>query len=547
MLKHAVLLTVFLVLLSVVCVGTAGGADFSGQVVETPSGQVIGSPDIEIVIPESEVVPGESNEVEFHLLNEGDVQRSGPAEYVDRVTTARSTTVEFTSRNDDIEVVSGRIPVGSLQTGEKGPYTVVLDVDEEIEEGDYRISANVKYSYTRMVDYGGTNRFRDTTRTRTESLSVEVGRDARFRSVGAVTDARIGEKGDATVTLLNHGSVDARDAVVTLSSPTGTVSFENGASEITASVGDVDSDTAVEVGFPLRFSRDANVRRQSLRATVRYKDEKGIVRESRTLTPSFTPDTEQRFEMRDVSSGLRSGTVGWLSGELVNTGGEEVEDVVLRHVGDANVVPRETAVAVGDLGPGEARDFTLRVGVPSGVSSDKELVFVPEYTRDGDEYEARRVRAVASVAEHRDEFRVRGVDATVTQGDDETVEFEVENGMDEAVRNVTAVAVSDEPAEIESGDAFVGELSPGETATVEFDVSTDSDATPRAYPVRFTFGFTDIAGETRTATGVAPVEVVADESAVPFEDALLGVVVLVLLLGLGWWVYGKDFVARRGD
>ena len=545
--RRAVLLIASILLLMLVCVGSVGGIEIPDQVVETPSGQVTGSPEVDIVIPENDIVPGEENEVEFFLLNEGRVRRSGPTEYVDRVTTARSVTVEFASRNPDIEVVSEKIPVGNLPTGEKGPYTVRLDVDDSIEEGDHRLSAETEYRYTRIIDYGFTSRMRDFTGRESERLSVEVRKGARLRIKETQFDGRLGEKGEATVTLRNHGSVGARDAVVSLRSPTSTVRFEDSASEIQASVGYMEAGGVAEIGFPLRFSRDANTRSQSIRATVRYEDERGIEHESRTLTPSFTPDTEQRFEVRDVSSGLRSGTVGWLSGEVVNTGDEEVNDVVLRHVGDANVAPRETRVAVGDMQPGEAREFSLRVGVPSGVSSDKELSFVPEYTRDGDGYEARSVRFVASVAQHRDEFRVRGVDATVVQGEETTVEFEVRNGMDENVRNVTAVAVSDEPAEIESSDAFIGEVPSGETATVEFDVDADSDATPRPYPVRFSFGFTDTAGETRTATGVASVEVVEDEARVPFEDALVGVVVVVLLLGLGWWVYGKDFVARRRE
>ena len=543
--RRAVLLIASILLLMSVGVGSVGGIEIPDQVVETPSGQVTGSPEVDIVIPENDIVPGEENEVEFFLLNEGRVRRSGPTEYVDRVTTARSVTVEFTSRNPDIEVVSEKIPVGNLPTGEKGPYTVRLDVDDSIEEGDHRLSAETEYRYTRIIDYGFTSRMRDFTGRESERLSVEVRKGARLRVGDTQFDGRLGEKGEATVRLRNYGSVGARDAVVSLRSSTSTVRFEDSASEIQASVGYMEAGGVAEIGFPLRFSRDANTRSQSIRATVRYEDERGIEHESRTLTPSFTPDTEQRFEVRDVSSGLRSGTVGWLSGEVINTGNEEVDDVVLRHVGDANVAPRETRVAVGDMQPGEAREFSLRVGVPSGVSSDKELSFVPEYTRDGDGYEARSVRFVASVAQHRDEFRVRGVGATVVQGEETTVEFEVRNGMDENVRNVTAVAVSDEPAEIGSGDAFIGEVPSGETATVEFDVDADSDATPRPYPVRFSFGFTDTAGETRTATGVASLEVVEDEARVPFEDALVGVFVVVLLLGLGWWVYGKDFVARR--
>jgi hypothetical protein len=545
MVRHTVFLTVAFFLLVSVGVGSVGGVEVPGDVFETSSGQVIGSPDVEVVVPEDDIVPGKENEIEFYVLNEGDIERSGPTEYVDRVTTARSATVEFTSRDEDIDVVSGKTPVGSLPTGEKGPYTVRLDVDEDIQEGDHRLYANVEYSYTRFIEYGTRSRMRDSTQSQSERLSVEVREDARFRIEDTSFDARLGEKGDATLTLRNRGSVGARDAVVSLSSPTSTVSFEDDASDIEASVGYVEAGGSTEVEFPLRFSRDANVRGQSLTATVRYEDAKGIERESRSLTPSFTPDAEQLFEVRDVSSGLRSGTVGWLSGELVNIGGEEVDDVVLRHIGGTNIDLRDTSVAIGDIDPGETREFTLRVGVPSGVSSDKGLSFVPEYTRDGDEYEARPVRFVASVAQHRDEFGVRGTDASVVQGEETTVEFEVRNGMDENVRNVTAVAVSDEPAEIESSDAFIGELSPGETATVTFDVDADSDATPRAYPVRFSFGFTDAAGETRTATGVASVEVVEDETRVPFEDALVGIVVVVLLLGLGWWVYGKDFVARR--
>ncbi len=515
------------------------------------SGQVVGSPTVDIVVPEDDVTAGEENEVEFYLLNEGNIRSSGPPELVDRVTTARATTVEFTSRSDGIDVVTGRVPVGDLPSGESGPFVVRLDVDETADEGDHRLSARVEYRFTRIAEYGTTPRLRDLTRTERERVSVEVREGARFRVEEASTDARLGERGDATVRLRNHGSAEASDAVVTATARGETVRFEDDAESVEAAVGDVPAGDDVTVELPVRFSRDGNVRGQPFDTRVEYEDNRGIEHESRRLTPSVFPDEEQRFEVRNVTSSLRPGSVGVVSGEVVNAGETAVGNVVLRHVGDvrhvgdANVEPRDSSVAVGSLSPDEARSFSVRVEVAAGVSSDKELVFEPEYRHNGDDYVGDRLRLHAPVGEHRDAFDARTVDGSLTQGDETRVAVEVTNRLGEGVRNATVVAALDEPVEIEHGEAYVGDLAEGETEEVVFTVDADSDATPRTYPARLTVEYTDAAGEQRVASAVAPVTVVEDEAHVPFEDGLLAVVVLALLAGLGWWVYGKDFVKER--
>jgi hypothetical protein len=533
---------VFLVLAVVAGAGSVGVVN-AQTVPETArttgSGEVVGNPDLEVVVSENTVKPGEENIVEFHVLNEGRIRRSGPPEYVDRVTTARATTVEFTSRSDEIEVVTGRVAVGDVPPGESGPFRVRLEVDDAISSGTHQLSARVEYDYTRVVEYGETSRMSDLSRDERQRVNIRVREVARF-DVSATTDARVGEKGGATVTVRNRGGDAARNATLTATSSDGSLAFD-GAPNVSADVGDIPSGATVNAELPVVFSPDTNVRAHSIDVRIGYEDRRGVERVG-DGSASVVPEPEQRFEVRDVEARLRAGGVGRVSGELVNLGGD-VEDVVLRDVGDVFDV-RGGGTAVGGMAENETVEFAVRVKSPIGTVSKGDFVLEPTYTTDGERYSADELRLAVPVNETRDGFDVSAVEGgtEVMTGGETNVVFEVANRLDEDARNVSVVAESGEPVEIEYGEAFVGTVASNTSKDVVFGVDADSDATVRAYPVTFTVRYTDTTGETLTTASVARLNVVEDEGAVPFENTVLIGVVVVLLLGLGWWVYGKEFV-----
>ncbi|MFW5984246.1 MAG: COG1361 S-layer family protein [Halobacteria archaeon] len=537
----AVVLTLVAVAVVVGAVGVAEAQD-DVYVSNTESGEVVGNPDVEVVVSEGVLTPGEENVVEFYVLNDGRIRRSGPPEYVERVTTARATTVEFTSRSDDVEIVTDEVAVGDVPPGATGPFKLRLDVDEDIGSGRHSLSAWFEYDYTRVVKYGDTSRMSDLSRDERQRVSLRVRRDARF-DISARTNAHIGENGDATVTLRNTGDETAGDATVTATSGDSSLSFD-GAPNGSVSAGDVPPGATVDVELPVSFSRDTNVRPHPLDVRVGYEDRRGVERVARG-SASVIPAEEQRFGLRDVEARLRAGSVGSVSGEVVNLGGD-AEDVVLRSVGETFKV-RGDGVALGRMDGNETRNFSLRVESPVGTVSDVPFVLEPTYTRDGDTYTADELRFEAPVAETRDALNVRAVDGKtqVVPGGETDVVFDLTNHLDEGVRNVSVVAASDEPVEIEYTEAFVGTVDANGSAEVVFGVDADSDATQRSYPVSFRVRYTDSAGETLTTTSVARLDVVEEEGAVPFEDTLLIGVVVALLAGLGWWVYGKEMVGGR--
>jgi len=503
------------------------------------SGEVVGNPDLEVVVSEGVLTPGEENVVEFHILNEGSIRRSGPPEYVDRVTTARATTVEFTSRNDGIEVVTAKKPVGDVPPGATGPFEVRLDVDEGIDAGTYGLSARVEYDYTRIVEYGDTSSMSDIWEDERQRVELRVRSDARF-DASARTRTRIGESGDVTVTLYNTGEGTARDATVRAVSPDGSMRFD-GATNASVDAGDVPSGEAVGTELPVSFSRDTNLRPRPIDLRVMYEDRRGVDRVART-TASVSPEQEQRFSLRNVEARLRAGGVGRVSGEVVSLGGD-VEDVVLKGVGDRFEI-RGDGVALGDMSGNGTRRFSFRISSPVGVVSEVPFVVEPAYTRDGDRYVADELRFDARVDETRDAFGVTAVEgeAVVGPGAETDVVFELTSRLDDPVSNVSVGAESGEPVEIEYTEAFVGDVASNGSAEVVFGVDAESDATTRPYPVSFTVRYTDSTGETLTTNSVARLEVAEGEGSARYENLILLGVVAALLIGLGWWVYGRDMI-----
>lgn len=502
--------------------------------------RVAGKPNLSVFLPNDELAPGETTTLDVFVRNAGDLSDAGDPGYEALVQTARATTVRVRSGDAPLTVRTGRTPVGTLPDGVHGPVPFRVTVDEDAEPGTYRIPVDVAYEYTaevRDTDTGDPvlvqRRQSDTKR-----LTVEVTEQARFRIVGSETDAAVGETGTVSVTLENVGSDPARDATVTLAGSDADLRLGEAAVTDTF-VGDWPVGDRRTVTTRLAVATEAVVRTYSLEASVSYRDTAGDRQRSETLRVGVRPDAAQSFAVASVESTLRVDAEGEVRGVVRNTGDRPAEAVrVTLPTPEPGLVFQTTSYPVGDLPPGESAPFTFGVTVANTTSAGPRSLELDVSYRDargdrrttGDEYSA-----AVEVGPPRDTFEASPVDATFTVDSDGVLTVELTNTDDAPVSRVSARITPTGPVESDDPAAFVGDLGPGETATLRFQLTVTGDAIPKSTPVPLSVTYRTERGTSRAEQTTIPVEVVPQEgTGLP----VLPVAVIVLVLagaGAWWW------------
>ena len=508
--------------------------------------QVNGSPDISIQNPTHEFAPGQEVSVPVYVSNDGSIQESGPAEYVERVTTARALTVDVESGGSPIEVNTGRYPVGNVPEGTTGPFEVSLTIPENATPGTYRLPVRVRYSYTPTVRYGsGTDgpEFRNVDRTRTRSIQITVRDQPRFEVVDVSSSTRVGGAGPVAVTVENVGTEPAREATLGLRSSGEELTFGTGSAESRAfdAVWRPGENRTFE--FRTRVASDAVRRAYPVAATVAYTDVRGVQRESRELTAGVVPLEEISFTAENLSSALYVGEPGTISGTVRNDGPIPVDSAVLVYTpSNPHVDPVDGEVALGRLAPGDRRNFTFEVEVDDRAAAGRQQLNLSVRYRDPHRNRGTSDSLDPSVSllPERDWLTVTPTNATF--------DVDSDNRMTVRVRNVEATALSDvrarldvaEPFSSASRIAYLPELGPDETATLAFEVTVSEDAVATRSSVSLNVTAERADGETvRLDTFVVPVTVTEDESADDTTILGAGALVVVVALVAGWWWLNK--------
>ena len=473
------------------------------------------TPNFQTTVPEPELVPGASQELTVLLSNDAD----DPDESADRAGDVE-VTVEGTG---PVEVTSGPRKLGSMGDGATRELTVGVTVAADAAAGTYRVPLTVSY-----VDDGTDSE------TTTVHATVRVDDRARFDIEGVDAEAPVGQRGTVTLNVTNVGSEAASAAAVTVSSQSPDVAFGSSAST-TRFVGAWAPGETKTVTVETTVSEVAENRSYSLEATVSYEDRQARERRSEPLRFGMTPDAEQTFALREVSATLEVGDEGTVEGSVINTGERRAENVVVQFVTEnPNVDPVETAVAVGDLAPGETATFSLDVAISSAAEAgDRLFSFRVRYRDAADDVAVSDAKdARVGVAAETDVFDTAAVDAEFTAGESGTLAVEMTNTREETLRDVSAKLYADAPLSSGDDEAFVAELGPGETATVEFGLSVGGDARPKTYPVEVDFQYETDSGESRISdTYELPVSVSdgADGGGLPLS--VVGGVGAVVLVG----------------
>jgi sialidase-1 len=502
------------------------------------SGDVIGSPEIGFATSSGTLSAGTTSELTVSVVNRGLIIQHGPSQYEEEVMTARGLTFEVDDEDTPINVQTGQVSVGNFPTGST-EKTVSVTVSEDAEPGTYQLPVEYEYSHTRHVRYGpdGPTEGSDSTRTKTGSITIQIKEDARFEIVETNATTQVGDDSDISFTLRNTGSEVARGASVNAESKSSSLTFESGDTSSTASVGDWEPGEIRTITYNAALGSGSAVRAYSLDLAVNYDDVDGIDRTSDPITTTVQSIPEQSFAFADVSSSLRVGENGEITGTIENTGPNTVRSVAIRPVENPEaVIPSEDSTAVGSLDPGEAKSFRLPMELTSEAEVGAKLLNVDVQYRDGggDRQTYDKLDLSATIDPARDEFELAVSDRTITVGNSRTVSVEVTNNLDETVTDIEARLFADDPLSAGTSDtSYIESLEPGESATLAFEVTAASSATAGStYPISFDVRYTDTDGNTHLSdTFKKPLDAAPQTGGGPPIALILGLVVGVVVLG----------------
>jgi len=501
------------------------------------SGDVVGNPDVTFTTSSEPLSADTTDELTVSIVNRGQVIQHGPSQYEDSVMTARGLTFEVKDENTPIDVQTGQVSVGNFPTGST-EKTVSVTVPDTAEPGTYRLPVTYKYSYTRHIRYGpsGPTEGSDSTRTKTDSITVEIKEDARFEIVETNATTQVGDDNDISFTLKNTGSEIARGANINAESQSGSLTFESGDASSTASVGDWEPGEVRTVTYSAALDSDAPVRGYSVNLAVNYDDIDGIDRTSDPITTTVQSTREQEFALSDVESQLRVGEDGDLVGTVHNDGPLPARSVIVQYTGeDQSVIPTEDSTAVGTLEPGQSETFSLPIAISGSAQAGlRSLDMAVKYRNEEGETRTFQDLAVdAEIAPERDRFGTMVENRTIQAGGTRAVDVAVTNNLNEVASDVEVRLFADDP--LDTGDTdtgYVQSLDPGETKTLTFELTTTGSATVGStYPISIDFRYDDTEGDSHlTKTYRIPIDVTeSEERGLPLPV----IAVALLVLGVG--------------
>jgi len=518
--------TAFLVVALVVAAGVA-------PALAQQEGTVVGRPNLDLSATDNRVGAGERVTLDVFVSNDGDLDRGGPAEYEQRVTTARNVRLEIDEDRMNrtlrrgVEVRTGEVFAGSVPEGASGPFGFTLDVSESLSPGTYEIPVEMTYDYTNFVRYGPSAQpeYGDGTRTQTGFVTIVVEDTPEF-SVAAENLTRV-TAGDATtyrLNVTNTGTQPATDVRVGLSAANSSLFFGGAdAPQQRTSVffERMEPGESRTFGVTVGAAGTTAPGTYLADAVVSYEDPSGVSGRSTGLSFGVAVAGEQTFALRNVDADLAVGDSGVVTGRVVNTGESNVTDaVVVFGGGNGTLTPRETEYAVGDLAPGESANFSFGVDAVNGTDpGPRQLGFSVRYRNlEGDARTSDVVDATVAVAREQT-FALRNATGDLSVGDSGTVSGTIVNTGDSRVADAVVVLGGEGPSlQPRTVEYAVGDLEPGETADFAFtvDVPNTSDAGPRQ--VSFRVRYRNREGDRRTGDELDARVQVGDEQTFGVRD-----------------------------
>jgi|GEM_PF-1508890 len=467
---------------------------------------------------ENVVEPGETVTLNVAVQNKGSYAgkvRAEPGhlsgmESIDTPGAAIGTVAEFIEGEAPLSVRTGRQKVGTVGQREPAYVSLTVEVDENAEPGSYEVPVGFEYEYVRIAvsdARGGEQRDfevirREETESETVEIRVEETADLEILDIRG-EGLRAGDDGRITATVKNDGHETARDADLRfVDSPP----FEG--RDAKKHVGDLEPDGSATASFRVSVGESYVTGDSPVKLKLEYEDENGVRKETDTETGGVNVAGDVDFSAEAEGEEMYVDSVGAVHVTVTNTGNTAVEGARFVMRDNAPFQPVSRKSSLGNLEPGESATASFRVEVSDrAVAQSYPVEGHVEYQDSFDETRtSNSVTDSVEIGSERD-IEVTGT-PTVSAGTTETVEFEVENTGDGTMYDAVARINVDSPFSTSDDTTYIGDLGPGESATVSYRVSVDSGATPKGYSVDLVAKYDNAFGD-KVVTEVrkAPVEV----------------------------------------
>ncbi len=501
-----------------------------GVGVPAQASNIGGSPDLDVFAPNPNLVPGQINQITLQIANDGNL-RFGNAANSDIVTTARNVRAEVEA-SGPLSVESGETSIGSVTTSTPGELPVSLNVPQGVEPGTYSLDLDLTYGYISS----GESR----TVTVSRDVEVRVRDEPRFRVVGIDSETQIGGTGTVEATIENVGTDPARDATVQFSSKSDELLLGTRSNSSRAFAGIWRPGSTQTFELTTTTTSDAVLREYPLSVQITYSDRDGVQRTSRELTTGVTPQKKQTFDVSNLSSTLYVGEPGTIRGTITNTGPVPVRNAVIVYTSsNPNIEPVDTEIALGHLAPTERGDFTFEANVADqATANNQQLNLTVRYRNaQGNQQTSDPLEPSVMLLPEREWLTVTPEQASFGIDTDNRMTVRIHNDGQVPLTDIQARLEVEVPFSTESQLAYVQQLSPGETATLAFEVTTSEDAVATQSLVTLNIT-SDRPDEKEIAeTYLVPVTVEEETDASNTTIfAAAGLIALVVLAGGWWWI-----------
>lgn len=271
---------------------------------------------------------------------------------------ARDASVVLSSGTDELAFGTGSTSstayVGDWQPGENATVEYTVSVTEDAALRNYSLSATVEYDDTDGI--GRTS----------ESLAVGLrpAPEQTFALRETSATLRVGEDGQFAGTVVNRGPDAVRQPVVVFRSSNPNVEVESTEYALET----LEPDQAGEFAFDVTISDGASATTQQFNVTVRYRNERGDVRQSDTLNERVVVEPQRdRFSVEAVNRTVVAGGTTTLELRVTNEGTEPLRDVEAKAFVQSPLSSDDDEGIVSALDPGESATFVI--GLSTGGSA----------------------------------------------------------------------------------------------------------------------------------------------------------------------------------